>query len=100
MPRQVEMRRKPTPAKRRVSLEDEGPEPAPRVTPATAPSGVRRPLVAALVPDPDVWRVSGAGRTLVARRRADGRIAWASVVFDLKHPAAITFFGDTETEEG
>ncbi|HZV02120.1 MAG TPA: hypothetical protein VFF73_35755 [Planctomycetota bacterium] len=67
---------------------------------APAAQGARRPLVAALVPDPDVWRVSGAGRTLVARRRADGRIAWASIVFDLKHPTNLTFFGSGETEEG
>lgn len=95
------MRRKP-PSKRRLALDDDnvGSGAAPRPQRAPAASGVRRPLVVALVPDPDVWRVSGAGRTLVARRRADGRISWASVVFDLKRPAAVTFFGNSETEEG
>ncbi len=73
---------------------------SPRAAPAPAAVGPRRPLVAALVPDPDVWRVAGAGRTLVARRRADGRIAWASIVFDLKRPSRITFFGNSEMEEG
>src|SRR5882724_6135752 len=67
---------------------------------APAATGARRPLVVALVPDPDVWRVSGSGRTLIARRRADGRIAWASVLFDLKRPTAVTLFGATETAEG
>jgi hypothetical protein len=95
------MRRKSSLPKRRATLEEAPPSrSAPSLAKAPAATGPRRPLVAALVPDPDVWRVSGAGRTLVARRRADGRIAWASVAFDLKHPAGITFFGNPETEEG
>ncbi len=95
------MRRKPSLQKRRVTL-DETPPSKEEAAPSRAPAarGPRRPLVAALVPDADVWRVSGAGRTLIARRRADGRIAWASLAFDLKDPAAITFFGNSETEEG
>jgi hypothetical protein len=60
----------------------------------------RSPLLAAFVPDPDVWRVAGAGRTLVARRRADGRVAWASLLFDLKRPRSTLLFGSLESDEG
>lgn len=93
------MRRKLGPSRRRVVLDDEAAKPE-RYAVAPAASGSRRPLVAALVPDPDVWRVSGSGRTLCARRRADGRVSWASIVFDLKRPASITFFGSEECDEG
>ncbi|MBI3726052.1 hypothetical protein HY251_19150 [bacterium] len=61
---------------------------------------MKLPLAVALVPDPDVWRVSGAGRTLIARRRANGRIAWASLTFDLKRPGSMVLFGNLEAEEG
>lgn len=75
----------------------------PRARPPLAPTPraiARLPLVAALVPDPDVWRVSGAGRTLVARRRADGRVAWASLAFDLKRPEETRLFGSLHSDEG
>ena len=70
-----------------------------RLTPRARTLG-RLPLVVALVPDPDVWRVAGAGRTLVARRRPDGRVAWASLAFDLKRPDATRLFGHLESDEG
>jgi hypothetical protein len=71
-----------------------------RPRPPSARAIGRLPLLASFVPDPDVWRISGAGRSLLARRRADGRVAWASVAFDLKRPFEVKLVGNLDTDEG
>jgi hypothetical protein len=60
----------------------------------------RLPTRTVLVPDPDVFRISGAGRALVSRQRPDGQLAWGSVSFDLKRPEELIVFGDVAADEG
>jgi hypothetical protein len=77
------------------------PEGSAAVMPILSPRSLGRlPVAASLVPDPDVWRIAGVGRTLIARRRPDGRIAWASLVIDLKRPKELLLIGHLHSEEG